>query len=302
MAYLGSSTASITSKSTTISVSSSLTPPGGGTPVKPPAGTVVLAGMQGGTNSATLTPPSGWSAIPNCAQQVTGNVGIQAAWYRVFDGTEGASFTFTSSANDFQTAYLLGFSGRNSSSPFTASAATPQEFGFSPFVLVCTPVAAAAGDDVAILGGNRFFNGTNPITYTPPTGFGNSNCVYGNAEFSPAAFWSIDQNVVAGSYGAAGGTITVPVDTNSQGSSAFVVALAANPVQSTFVAYAGTGFVGVVGAAEYIDLTAGSASGRVTVTGEPSSSSIGFPAVGVLVGNPDYVVSLPYRPFTVVLP
>ena len=302
MAYIGSSIAPIASRVTSVNVSSSLTPPGGGSPVKPPAGTLVLAMMQGGTNVATLTPPSGWTAIPGCPQQVTGNVGTQGAWYRVFDGSEGASFTFQSNQSDFQTVALLGFSGRNTSSPFTATADTPQEFGASPFVLVCNPVTAAAGDDVVILGGNRFFNGTNAVSYAPPTGFGNANCVYANVQYSPVAFWSIQQNVVPGSYGGAGGTITVPVDTNNQGSSAYVVALAQNTTAATYVSLAGAAFFGFEGAVEIVQATSYPALGSFTFTGQNASAAIGFSGgTGTLVGNPDFTVTLPYRWFTVVL-
>ena len=303
MAYIGHSSNSTTVRATSVTVSTSLTPPGGvGSPVKAPAGTVVLAMMQGDNNTATLSPPAGWTAIPNCPQQVTGNVNVQAAWYRVFDGTEGASYTFTSSANDYQTAVLLGFSGRNTSSPFTASIATPNQFSASPLVLSCNPVTAAAGDDVVILGGNRWYNGSNAVNYAPPVGFGFGNSVYANVLYSPVAFYSVDQNVAAGSYGAAGGTITVPVDTTSQGATAYVVSLAQNTAAATYSSFSGTGWVEFEGALQIADNSNAAGYGSFTFTGENAAASVSSIFAGTLVGNPDWVAVLPYRSFTVVLP
>ena len=303
MAYVGHSSNSTTVHATSVAVSTSLTPAGGvGSPVKAPAGTVVLAMMQGGTNTATLTAPAGWTAIPNCAQQVTGNVGVQGGWYRVFDGTEPASYTFTSSANDFQTAALLGFSGRNTSSPFTASVSTPNQFSASPLVLACNALTAAAGDDVVILGGNRFYNGSNAVSYAPPVGFGFGNSIYGNVQYSPVAFFSVDQAVAAGSYGAAGGTITVPVDTTSQGATVYVVSLAQNTAAATYSSFSGTGWVEFVGALQLVDNSNTAGYGVFTFTGQNLSATVGSVFAGTLVGNPDWVAVLPYRSFTVVLP
>ena len=301
MSFLGFSSSALTSRSTAITVSSMLVPPAGGS-VSPPAGTVLLAGMQGGENNATLTPPSGWTAIPNCPQQVTGNVGTQGAWYKISTGSEPPSYTFQSNQNDFQTVFILGFSGRNFTSPFTASVDTPQEFGASPFVLVCNPVAAAGGDDVVILGGNRFFNGTNQVTYTPPVGY-SGHCIYaGTTQYSPVAFFAYEENVTAGSYGASGGTITVPVDTNNQGSSAYIVALAQNPGPSTYVSFSGTAAVFFAGAIEIIAQGSNPAAAVFAFTGQNASASIGFSGgTGTLVGNPDFTVTLPYRWLTVVL-
>jgi hypothetical protein len=297
--YAGHNTNSTTGPSSSVTVSSSLIPPGGGTPVPITAGLVLLFGMQGGTSGSTLTPPAGFTQVPNCAQQITGNVGEQALWYKITGASEPSSYTASSSSNDFQTGFIVALSGRNTSAPFTAEAATAQQFGTSPVTLTTNPVAAAAGDDVVICGGNRYYDNY-AITYAAPSGFYFGNIFYAAVQYSPAAFSCVYQSAPAGTVGYSGGTLTT-ADPYTQGASVYVVSVAAATAGTTSATQlAGSAYFGFEGAAQVPDYSQSVGYGSFVFTGQASRPV--QPYGGILTPSPDFIVTLPYRLFTVVLP
>lgn len=196
---------------------------------------VVLFFMNGGGNfgNAALTPPSGFSAVPGISSQLVGGAGSQGSvrvmcWYKVAGASEPSTYTATSDTNDFQTAEVWVYSGRNTSSPFTAVATTSNNAtNASPITLAFTGLTAAAGDDIAVLFGNSNWNTNAPsFSVTPPSGFADSNVFFAaSTAFTPPVLGFDEVNASAGATGTLGGTETFsgPTDASYGG---YVLSLA----------------------------------------------------------------------------
>lgn len=177
------------------------------------SGDIVIFFMNGGgaSGTATLTAPSGFSAVPNCSGiSGLGSGTAEAVWYKVAGTSEPSSYTATSSVTDYQTAEVWVFSGRNTSSPFdyevtsntgiaSTSPASLSYTGFTPSV---------TGDDLLVVQGNdnspTAFSAVS-ISISSPSGFANSLTTFGaSTVYSPPVEGIADQDIGT----AATGTVT----------------------------------------------------------------------------------------------
>lgn len=93
----------------------SLTKPGGVSP-----GSLLMAFINGwGSTTATITPPGGWSTLRGPDRRTTGDQFFAYIFYRIADGSEGASFTFTKSSGSLECAAMIArFEGHDAADPF----------------------------------------------------------------------------------------------------------------------------------------------------------------------------------------
>lgn len=188
---------------------------------------VLLIILGGGGTGNTFTFPSGFlpiSQLPN--QNVTGDATLGIA-YKVAGASEPASYTVTSSATDYQTLHCRVYSGRKTSAPISAASAGSTNFGgTSPVTYTVPSVAAAAGDDVLQIVGNKYYDGSHAFSFSPPAGYGDANLAYATAtQYSPTLTVCDLPNAAAGSTTTVGGTITAATRTDL-GYTAWTLALA----------------------------------------------------------------------------
>src|ERR1700722_5474181 len=85
---------------------------------------VLLLVQSGGSTSNTLTFPTGFAAITGLTNQAEGGATTQGAAYKVASGSEPSTYSVTANHTDFMTIECRVYSGRNTSTPFTATAKT----------------------------------------------------------------------------------------------------------------------------------------------------------------------------------
>jgi hypothetical protein len=148
---------------------------------------IILTVNGGGGNANTFTWPSGFGAITGLT-----NIGLDTSGgctcginYKVAGGSEPSTYTVSSSATDFLTLHIRVYSGRNTSSTFTATAQTART-AWTGSGKALTGLTAAASDDIVFLAWYNN-NGTGYSGYIQPTGFGNASQIGGVVTFSPAA-------------------------------------------------------------------------------------------------------------------
>jgi hypothetical protein len=202
------------------------------TPIGIQLGDIILFyGVGAGSGTATLTFPTGFarpSGITKTNGGATGNTFDVA--FKVATSTEvsATTLTMTSNQNDFQTCHIRVYSGRNTTTPFTAVNQVSVTTQVSPPVAFSVPgVTAAASDDIALVFGINNTSATDTISITPPSGFANGGGLHGaGAGFSQnAAFCDFVNNS-----GGATGTLTGSLNNTSagvMGYGAFVISLAA---------------------------------------------------------------------------
>jgi hypothetical protein len=196
--------------------------------------------VMGGGGADTVTPPSGWSAIPGYTVINLGSgQATQRGYYKIATASEPTTYTFTVSINDFHSCLISCHSGRNITSPFTAiNLGTPVASASPPVSFSSSGVTTATGDDVVEhIGVNALgFSGGQVLTYTPPSGFGNATAPNPTVSFSETFCYCDKQGVVAGPTGTIGGTLN-----NTGGGSAnyaiIVMSLAAGVPVSPPVAF-----------------------------------------------------------------
>jgi hypothetical protein len=186
---------------------------------------VLLYGIFGGGGTQTITWPSGFGAVSGCGNQNV-NAGTMACSWKIAS-SEPTSYTITAGVNDFHAAHCRVYSGRNSTQFSATSLTTPVTGSSFPISFSETGLTAVAGDDLALVLCLDNIGAADTLTYTPPSGFGNSGQAYGNVTFAPAILFCDKQNVTAGSTGTLGGSCS---DTNGGGADygAYLIAIAAS--------------------------------------------------------------------------
>jgi hypothetical protein len=180
-------------------------------PLAPPPGSIVVIFITQGGNGTGAVSCSGFSAIPTLSvlslpttHQSWGN-----ALYKVAGASEPTSYTVTLNAANFATTQTYVFTGRNTTSPFTASLGTVDgAAGTSPFSIALGGVTAAAGDDVLWVSGLSNQSTYNGPSFTVPTGFTNSLTSTSTTSFTTGVVGAVKANVVAGATGTLTGTFS----------------------------------------------------------------------------------------------
>lgn len=205
MAFRGAASQANSSTSTSVVVTVSSI---GGT--GPQLNDIVLFYMDGGGGggTSTLTPPSGFSAVPGITQTLNFNT-QNMVWYKVATASEPSTYTATSNVNDFHAAQVRVYSGRNTSSPFTTVSTFHVSSGSSPMSVDINGLTAAASDDLVIIGGlDNQSNGTTNYSYTAPSGYANAQMGTVNVAFATASFGADKVNASAGATGTVSGSLT----------------------------------------------------------------------------------------------
>jgi hypothetical protein len=135
-----------------------------------PAGTVpgdlllAVVGHQGGT-ARSMTPPSGWTAVPNADYAQGTNARIHA-WYRFAGPDEPASYTFTLTGGSAQDSAggILAIAGARAPGPIDASLG--QVNGTNSTAVTAPALAPSLANALLVFGGSA--NGA--VTFTPPAG------------------------------------------------------------------------------------------------------------------------------------
>jgi hypothetical protein len=195
---------------------------------------LLLFANAGGTGTATITYPSGFAAVQSLTNIniATGNQ-TAGVHYKVatLSDTTAASFTITSNVSSWQTGLLRVYSGRSTTSPFTASAQTgPVNSVTNGSSFSVTGLTAAANDDIELVfpwvgtGTGDFLTWT-----TVPSGFAASGNVNAAGAFSEEFATANYVNNPGGVTGTITGTITDHLG-GTQSYGAYVISLAQAPV------------------------------------------------------------------------
>lgn len=182
-------------------------------------GDVLICTVEvGGTGTATFTWPSGF-AVPsglstiNLAYIAGANTLGIAYW--VVSGTVPTSVTITSSQSDRLAAQCRDYSGRNTTSPFTAVAQTGSTTlsATSPATFAMTGLTAVTGDDIVIMAG--FNNGKTGSAYTytfsGPSGYANAITEFAGTQYDEILGSADQVNAAGGATGTINSTITASV-------------------------------------------------------------------------------------------
>src|ERR1700722_11375929 len=94
------------------------------TPAAPQVGDVCTVLIIAGGNTTTITPPSGYTAIPGTTSIATASGALLKVYSHVYGSSEPSTVTFTCNQSDFHSGEIRANSGRNTSSPFTAVSQT----------------------------------------------------------------------------------------------------------------------------------------------------------------------------------
>jgi len=102
--------------------------------INKPTGTAsgdVLVAFVGARNSSsvTCTAPAGWTSITS---QARGSLGKAFAFYRVADGSEGSTFTFTLSISEAHSGGILALTGVDTANPINVSTTASSGTSSSP--------------------------------------------------------------------------------------------------------------------------------------------------------------------------
>ena len=176
---------------------------------------VVLFGVFGGGGTLTPTFPTGFSAIPGLST-VNCNNQTMAAAYKVAGSSEPSSYTVTPGSNDYLSLLCAVWSGRNTSSPFTAVATTVGTNTSSlPQTLSVTGLTAALSDDIGMFVGMAGTGNGQSYSFTPPSGYSNGQISTAAVYYNPAAASATNLSVSAGATGTLGGSINASGGANT---------------------------------------------------------------------------------------
>lgn len=195
---------------------------------------VLLLMNGGGSGTNTYTYPSGFNAVPTLSNiNVDSGFNTLGVAYKVASASEPSTYTVTSTSNDFQTLHCRAYSGRNTSSPFTASSTTASTAaGSFPIAVSMTGLTAANGDDIVLwLGatGNGSSN-TETMTLTGPTGFSDQGAINGQVNFSSRIAYADFPNNGGGGTGTLSATWASSISANPLAYGGYLISLAAGSV------------------------------------------------------------------------
>jgi hypothetical protein len=192
---------------------------------------VFLCVNWGGGGGATFTYPSGFAAVTNCpnANVACGNgSGTSGIAWKLAGAGEPSTYTVTSTQNSWGTVHCRVYSGR-AASPFVVAPVATGPVGsvVQPVTLSITGLTANAGDDVVLFVPNQSLpNTTDTLSFTPPTGFGNSSiAVAAGVSFSAAIMACDYVNYPGGATGTLGGTLN-DTEGHTTGYEAYLISLA----------------------------------------------------------------------------
>lgn len=173
---------------------------------------VLLRIDAGGSGSLTPTFPSGFAAVPGLSNQNV-NGGTHSIAYKVAGASEPSTYVITPGNTTLMAGECRVYSGRNTSAPFTAVAATAPASVALPGNYVATGVTAASGDDVVLCIAVEGPNSGDTLAFTAPSGFANSLKTSNNGLFDPTLFSCDHVNVTSG---ATGSLTTAVSDTSNK--------------------------------------------------------------------------------------
>lgn len=191
---------------------------------------VVLLMNGGGSGTNVYTYPSGFNAVPGLSSiNLFSGFNTLDVAYKVAGGSEPSTYTVTSPSNDFQTLHCRVYSGRNTSSPFTAVATTVSTAAASfPISLAMTGLTAVSGDDIILWAGatGNGENGSEVLSLTGPAGFGNQGAASGAVSFSSRIAFADYVNNPGGATGTLSATWSNTISANPFAYAGFVLSLA----------------------------------------------------------------------------
>lgn len=128
--------------------------------------------------SVTVTTPSGWTSIANVEDGYSSNRVV--AFYRVADGSEGASVTVSLSTACDATSIAWRVTGQNTSTPINVSATNSATSGSTTAITAPTVTTTVDGCMIERIASTRQSTGiTNPASHTDigtaTTGTGSTN-------------------------------------------------------------------------------------------------------------------------------
>jgi hypothetical protein len=131
---------------------------------------------------------------------------LHAAW-KLATGSEPGTYVNSIVGSDSWQGFAACWSGRNTTSPVTASASTNASGTVSPVTYGLTGVTAAAGDDL-IWFPSEFGGVSGTAVWTPPTGFTSRITYQPSAPSSPGQNLSTKDSASSGATGTLTGTET----------------------------------------------------------------------------------------------
>lgn len=200
---------------------------------------VLLVGLQGGSGTLTPTFPSGFNAIPSLSN-VNVNGSTLFAAYKVATSSEPSSYTVTPGNSSTGTLHCRVYSGRNTSTTFTAVASTGAQGPTTlPVTYNASAVTAAANDDVAAFYFTEPPNSSDTFTFGTPSGFANGLTSTSGTIWVPGAFSADHVNVSAGTTGSIGSAAS-DTDGKSIMWAAYTLSLAASAATTLVTPSAGS--------------------------------------------------------------
>lgn len=171
----------------------------------------------------TITWPDGtWTGRGRIA--TGGTYALQWAT-RVATGSDPATFTFTEDFGAVKQSYMTAHSGRNTTSPVTASASTTiSSASTSPLSVALSGVTATTGDDIVFLAMVRPTTGTDRWTFAAPGSY--TERADENRDYLSSTIATRD-NVSSGATGTLTATATRSVGSDTGAFAGWVISLAA---------------------------------------------------------------------------
>src|ERR1700733_12901683 len=178
----------------------------------PPSGSVVLIAISQGGNGNGSATISGFSTVPGLSvlSLPTSASSYCTILYKIAGGSEPTSYTATLNSSNFAATTCWVFTGRNTSSLFTAvSSAVASATAATPLSIAIPGVTAAAGDDVLWVSAlsNSQGNGNPGPSFTPPTGLSNAITETSTTSFTVGMVGACETNVPAGITGPLTGSV-----------------------------------------------------------------------------------------------
>ena len=176
------------------------------------SGSIVVIGIAQGGNGTGAATLSGFSTIAGLSvlSLPTSAASHFTALYKVAGGSEPTSYTVTLNSSNFAATTVWVFTGRNTSTPFTAeSGTTAGATAATPLSIALTGVTAATSDDILWIAAlsNSQGNGYPGPTFTPPSGFSSALTETSTTSFTVGAVGAVKANVSSGATGTITGTM-----------------------------------------------------------------------------------------------
>ena len=173
------------------------------------AGDIVLQFLWTNAQTLAITWASGFTLVAEAngaaPNRDNGKSQLHVAW-KLATGSEPGTYVNSSAAAQWM-GFAACWSGRNTTSPITASATTAAAGTTSPVTYALTGVTAASGDDLIWFPG-EFGSIAGTAVWTPPSGFTSQISYQPGGTTSPAQNLSTKDGVSAGATGTLTGTET----------------------------------------------------------------------------------------------